>query len=164
MPSLGSRGARDLRAVSRDLQAAAGPRGLRAELRRNIVAAVQPMKKQVQRNAFNIPAKGPDHTGLRVRIMRAVTIKIRFTARTTLVRLWVDPAKMPDGEKKLPVYMEGEKKWNHPVYGPHDSETWVNGQPAHPYFAPAIPAHLPGVNAGVVAAVDTTAAKLSKGI
>lgn len=159
MPSLGARGSRELRGISRELKAA--PSALRTDLRRNIVAAVEPMKKQVQRNAFNIPAKGDRHTGLRVRIMRATTIKTRFTARTTLVRLWVDPSKMPEGQKKLPVYMEGERAWRHPVYG--HKNTWVT-QPSHPYFAPAVPAHLPGVNAGVVAALDKTATRLSKGI
>jgi hypothetical protein len=158
MPSLGSRQLRD---ISRDLKVAASPKGLRGELRRNIAAAVQPMKQQVQRNAFAIPAAGSKQTGLRVAIMRATKIRISLTSRNVLVRLMVDASSMPAGQEQLPALMEGDGvKWRHPVYG--NTETWV-AQASHPYFRPAIPPHLPGVNAGVLAAVDRTAAQLSKG-
>lgn len=159
MPSLG---ARQLREVARDLQVAGSPRGLRYRLRRNIVAAVEPMKKQVQQNAAAIPVRGVKSTGLRAAIARATRVSIKSSSRTrnVLVRLMVDAKRMPAGQQSLPVLMEGERRWRHPVYGKTDS--WVT-QASHPYFAPAIPGHLPGVAAGVEAAVDETARILARG-
>lgn len=157
MPSLG---ARQLREVARDLQVAGSPRGLRYRLRRNIVAAVDPMKKQVQSNALAIPVHGTATTGLRAAIAKATRVSIKSSSRNVLVRLMVDAKRMPAGQQSLPRLMEGERRWRHPVYG--NTNTWVT-QAAHPYFAPAIPEHLPGVAAGVEAAVDETARILAKG-
>jgi len=127
-------------------------------MRRNIVAAVEPMKKQVQSNALAIPSKGHGSTGLRASIAEATKVKVTAGARVSRVRLQVDAAKMPVGQGALPRLMEGERKWRHPVYG----GPWVP-QDAHPYFAKAVAQHLPGVQAGVLKAVDQTAAELSRG-
>jgi hypothetical protein len=160
MPSLGASGSRQLRAIARDLKRAGSPRGVRLKLRRNITAAVQPMKAQVQANARDIPVHGDKSTGLRQQIAKATRVTISAGTRVVRVRLWVNPKKMPEGKGKLPALMEGDgTKWRHPVYG-HD--VWV-AQPSESYFRPAIPPHLPGVTAGVLKALDETEIELSRG-
>lgn len=149
-----------MRQVSRDL--AKAPTKMRSGMRRNVAAAVKPMQLQVQRNAFSIPVRGPRSTGLRVALMRATRIQINGGARMVAVTLMTDGRRMPAGQQTLPRLMEGEKKWRHPVYGPHDSTTWV-AQQSHPYFAPAVPPYLPGVAAGVDAALQATAEALARG-
>jgi hypothetical protein len=154
-----------MRGISRDLRAAAP--AMRRRLRTNITAAMKPMQQEAQRNAFNIPVKGPKSTGLRVAIMRATKIQINTGARVVRVRLKTDGKAMPEGQQSLATLMEGSNglkslKWRHPVYGPHDSKTWV-GQSSHPYFAPAVLHNLPGVDRAVDAALKQTADDLAKG-
>jgi hypothetical protein len=48
------------------------------------------------------------------------------------VGIAINAAKMPDGQKALPLYMEGVKApWRHPLFG--DIENWKSQAP-HPYF------------------------------
>lgn len=130
-------------------------------MRRNIVAAMQPMRASAQDNARSIPAHGPKSTGLRASLAAATKTRVALGARVTRVRLITDGKLMPAGQASLPTLMEGKKRWRHPV--PHgNSNTWVS-QDAHPYMAPAVARHLPTVGRAVAAAVDETAAKLSKG-
>jgi hypothetical protein len=160
-------GARELRQVSRDLARAGSPgRGIRSKLRKEIVKAVEPMKKQVQSNAVSIPVKGTSgSTGLRGQIAKATRVQVKSFGRDTRVTLKVDGKKMPAGKGKLGVYMEGsdgrrKAAWRHPLFG--DREVWVP-QDSHPYFAPAIPPHLAQVNSAVIALCDATSAELLKG-
>lgn len=146
-----------MRGVSRGLRRAPG--ALRGRMRRHIVAAVQPMKQQVQSNALAIPSEGHGHTGLRAGFAAATRVQVRAGARVSVVRLMVDGARMPAGQGVLPD-KEEHGGWRHPVQGHRDR--WVTQQ-NHPFFAKAIPPHLPGVMAGVQAAVSETAAELASG-
>lgn len=156
-----TRGAADLKAIARDLRVAGSPgaRGLQGKLRRNITAAMLPMKQEVQRNAFNIPAKGPGHTGLRVALMKATRIRIAPASRKTAVALIVDGKNMPAGQQSLPVLMEGERNWRHPVFG--DREDW-KPQQSHPFVAPAIPKYTAKAAAAIDHACDEIAAQLTR--
>jgi hypothetical protein len=155
-------GTKELSRVSAKLRAAGSEgKGLRRTMKRNIVAAVKPMQTAVKANALAIPAKGPDHTGLRRAIARATKIRIGTSSRNTMVRLWVNPALMPAGQETLPAHMEGDSsngKWRHPVFG-HASQPWV-GQKSHPYFRPAVAPRIVGVRAAAVAAARETAASI----
>lgn len=160
-------GARELRQVSRDLARAGSPgRGIRSKLRKEIVKAVEPMKKQVQSNVRSIAVKGTSgSTGLRGQIAAATQVQVKTFGRDTRVTLKVNGKKMPAGKGKLGVYMEGSDgrrnaEWRHPVFG--DRENWVP-QDSHPYFAPAIPPHLAEVNSAVIALCDATSAELLRG-
>lgn len=155
-------GVRQMRDVARDLKRAGTPaRGLNAKLRRNINSAVAPMKQEVQRNAFAIPAKGTaGSTGLRVALMRATRIQINTGTRSLGVRLIVDGKRMPAGQEALPMLMEGEKRWRHPVYG--NREVWRD-QASHPFVAPAIPKYTVAAAKGIDAALAETAAELTRG-
>lgn len=152
MPS----GSAQLRQVAADLKAAGSPaRGLRRNLTKNLRAAAQPIKKSAQENARNIPAHGPGHTGLRVAVANATTVRVT-TGRSVLVRVWTNPARMPQGQQALPAKIE-YGNWRHPVFG--EAGTWVS-QDSHPYMAPAAAAHIGGVSAAVLKSVDEVAALL----
>lgn len=133
-------------------------------MRRNITAAMTPMKKAVQANALSIPVHGDVSTGLRVALSKATRIQILGAGANIGVRLIVDGKKMPKGQESLPGYVEGDAKkpWAHPVFGPHNSKTWVT-QPSHPIVAPAIPKTVIAAERGVRAAVEQTAVQLEKG-
>jgi hypothetical protein len=123
----------DLREISKALRAqntAAVTKRFRKELR----YAAAPFVPAVRAAISNIPVKGQSSSGLRSRLSRAVTLLVRVSGKNARVSVLMSTAKMPDGQKALPAYMEGVKSpWRHPVFEDHDSDNWVE-QPAHPYF------------------------------
>jgi hypothetical protein len=152
------RGPSEMRGIARDLRAAGS--AMRRRFRSNVTAAMQPMKQQTQVNARAIPVKGPRSTGLREALAAATRIQINTAARNTRIRLITDGKRMPAGQQALPTLMEGERKWRHPDFG--NRGTWVTQDP-HPFMAPAILRHLPGVDRAVDAALKQTAEQLAKG-
>lgn len=163
MPSLALKGADQLRAVGGSLRKAGSPgRGIRSKMRRNLVAAALPVKVAAQDSALSIPAAGPASTGLRSSIARATQIRIVTGGVNVVVRVWVNPARMPAGQQSLPALMEGLSKWRHPTFS--EDEGWVT-QPAHPYFAPAVElAGLKAAQKAAISAVSETAAEIERGI
>jgi hypothetical protein len=162
MPSLTVRGANQLRAVGADLRRAGAPgRGIRSKMRRNLVAAALPVKLAAQRAALEIPTSGTGHTGLRQALAKATQIRVVTGGKNVVVRVWVNPARMPAGQQSLPGLMEGLGKWRHPVFG---TDTWVD-QASHPYFQHATEvAGIKAAQKAAIAAVQATAAEIERGI
>lgn len=152
-------GGTQLRRVGRGLRTAAGGRVIRKEMRAAIVSSVKPMKTAVQRNARAIPARGPRSTGLRGAIAGATQTSVKASGSTAVVKLWVNPARMPAGQKGLPRLMEGDRKWRHPLFG--NAGHWYS-QPSHRYFAPAVQPRIAGVRVAVMAAVARAAAEIER--
>lgn len=152
-------GGTQLRRIAVKLRAAGTEgQGLRRRMRRNLVASVKPMQDAVRRNALAIPVQGTASTGLRQSIARATQIRIRANGSTAVVRLWVNPDRMPAGQWNLPAYMEGQgRAWRHPVFG---GDTWVT-QASHPFFKPAVAPRLIGVRQACIAAVKETAESIT---
>lgn len=151
-------GASELRVLAKDLKlAGSAGRGIRNDLRRELIVAAKPIEAQVKRNARAIPAVGMyGSTGLRRAIANATRTSIKLFGKDTWIRVLTDGRKMPAGQTTLPAYMEGsdgyrKKAWRHPVYG--NDGLWVD-EASHPYFQPAIPPHLPAVYRAVDIAVD----------
>jgi hypothetical protein len=132
----------DLRAVSIALRHAGDGREIRKQFSRELRNAAAPLVPAVRRSVMAIPVKGvpksasyPEGPGLRARIARATRLQLRLTGRIAGVRIFVDPRRMPMGQKALQNELEGLKRWRHPVFG--DSGVWVQQEP-HPYFFPAL--------------------------
>lgn len=125
----------DLREVSlklRRVNDAALKRRFRTELR----AAAAPFVPAVRSSIASIPVKGTRSTGLRGRLAKAVTLRVRTSGRNAQVSILMSTARMPDGQRALPACMEGTKSpWRHPVFG--DDDKWVT-QESHPYFFPVV--------------------------
>lgn len=158
MPSLAVTGTEQLRAVGRDLRRAGSPaRGIRKKLRRNLVAAAQPIKRDAQANVRAIPVTSGDHTGLRDSIARATRVRVKASSRTALVRVEVNPKKAP-----LAWHLEGDHTvpWRHPLFG--NRNHWYDQRP-HPYFLPAVTKNLPGVTLAAVKAIEETALEIERG-
>jgi hypothetical protein len=99
-----------------------------------------PLLPRVRAAIMNIPSKGtsPYHRppGLRLRIADCVEAWTRINGTQVQVGIAVNGSKMPDGQKALPLYMDGVKTpWRYPVYG--DQSNWAVRAP-HPYFAQAV--------------------------
>jgi hypothetical protein len=83
-------------------------------------------------------------TGLRARIAACAETATWGTGREVNVAVQVNPQRMPEHEKGLPLYMEGvaggrinHARWRHPVFQtPQNPDTWVQ-QPSHPFFGRA---------------------------
>lgn len=126
-----------LTALSRAVKQAGGPemaKSLNAGLRK----AVRPALNAVRQSARSIPAKGPNHTGLRREIAKALTMK----ATGKRVTVYVNPKRMSPGKGSLPSRLDGPAAFRHPVFG--DTDDWVS-QDAHPWFTPVMNSQLPRV-------------------
>ena len=128
---------KDLAEVSRELRKA-GNGTVTKQFRQELRAVAAPFVPAVRSSIAAIPVKGTaGSTGLRQRLSKAVTLRVRTSGKNAQVSILMSTGKMPDGQKSLPAMMEGTKQWQHPVFGPHDSETWTS-QPSHQYFFPVV--------------------------
>lgn len=76
-----------------------------------------------QRAAHSTAKRAPrGGHGLRATIARAIQTKITYAGPRTGVRIRVDTAKLPPGQRKLPRHMD-TGTWQHPVMG--DPDVWV---------------------------------------
>lgn len=141
MPRRTGAGTAQLRAVIAELSrqdSAAVTRKMRAQL----AATARPFAPRVRAAILNIPSGGgvPYHQppGLRARI--AATVQVWASEDGGIVRVGVEinASLMPDGQKALPLYMDGAKpRWRHPLFG--DREHWYQqGNAPHPYFYASI--------------------------
>ena len=127
----------DLRAVSRELHAM-NDRKVKALFRKHLEPAAERFVPRVSAAVMAIPTTGKKHTGLRARIAACAEVASWEPApRQVNVAVVIQPQRMPEHEKGLPLYMEGvvdkarHNRWRHPVYG--NPDVW-RGQPSHPYF------------------------------
>lgn len=77
--------------------------------------------------------------GLRETVARLIQTKITNSGPRQGIRLRLDAAKLPDGQKKLPKRLDGQGRWRHPVFG--NRNVWVD-QHGRPWWAPVISRHL----------------------
>lgn len=121
---------KDLARISRELRRM-DDRELKKRFRQELRAAAAPLVPAVRASIAAIPVKGTSgSTGLRQRLQKATRLQVRTAGRNAMVRIRVDGARMPSGERSLPEMMEGTKRWRHPTYG---HEPWKTQDP-HPYF------------------------------
>lgn len=120
----------DLRTIGRELKAM-DDRKVTDLFKRRLEPVARTFVPLVQASVMAIPTTGTKHTGLRARIAACAQTATWGHGREVNVSVEMNPKKMPPGELSLPLGMEGEKRWRHPVYG--NREEWVT-QPPHPYF------------------------------
>jgi hypothetical protein len=136
----------DLAEVSRKLRKA-GNKGAARQFRTELRAAAAPFVPAVRASIAAIPVKGTSgSTGLRQRLSKAVTLRVRTSGKNAQVSILMSTAKMPSGQRSLPAMMEGTKRWRHPVFGNED--VWVS-QESHPYFFKVVRAGGPAAKAAV---------------
>jgi hypothetical protein len=136
----------DLATVSRKLRKA-GDKEAAKQFRTELRAAAAPFVPAVRASIAAIPVKGTSgSTGLRKRLQKAVTLRVRTSGKNAQVSILMSTAKMPSGQRSLPAMMEGTKRFRHPVFGNEDN--WV-GQQSHPYFFPVMRAGGPAAKVAV---------------
>lgn len=131
----------EVRQLVRDLRELEGGRAITAALRKNLRAAADPIKAQVQANA-----------SWSSRIPSAVAIGTAFSAKRTGVFVRVNSKKAPHAR---PLENSGQAgTFRHPVFG--NTDTWV-AQQARPFFFDQAERNLPQVERAAAAAVDEAA-------
>jgi hypothetical protein len=127
--------------------------------RAELAKAARPFAPTLRAAILNVPVLyGSRRTpGLRTKI--AACVETFATVQGTLVRVGiaVNAQKMPDGEHSLPLMMNGNKPWRHPLFG--DREVWV-AQDSHPYFDEAMAGMGPASQRAVQRALDTISARI----
>ena len=132
-------GADRLRTIARQLrELGEGGREIRRRMTREMRRAGTELVRAERAAVRALPSKGESarrgRPGLRQAIARATQLQVKTAGRNPLVRVWVNPKRLPDGQMMLPPYMEGERgasPWRHPVFG--NSEVWVSQEPK-PWF------------------------------
>jgi hypothetical protein len=161
---VGSQGA-SLRTISRELRAMDDAK-VTGIFKRRLTEAARPFVPAVRASALAIPVKVDGrHTGLRARIAAcAETASWQPGPREVNVAVQIQPKRMPDREKGLPLYMEGvsegrHDRWRHPVFG-RSKDPWVQ-QPAHPYFFRAAGGFGPAAGEAMRRALDDITSQLN---
>lgn len=132
-------------------------------IREQLSVAVAPFGPRVKAAIMNTPSKGtvpwpPEQPGLRARIAGCVEEWAKIEGRVVTAGVEVNSAKMPSGQKSLPLMLEGVKPWRHPVFG--DRDNWV-GQESHPYFYGAMMPFGPASRLAIERALDEITAAIS---
>lgn len=138
------RDAGDLRRLAKDLRGVADGKELRKELTGALRTVLRPVAKQVKAAYLAGPSQGHSSRsfrsrnapGIRASLAKATRVEVRTAGKLAGARLRVDGRKMPPRLGSIPRMYEGggsAGRWRHPVYGPHESEAWVQ-QPSRPTF------------------------------
>lgn len=114
------------------------------ELRKALTKAARPLVPVIRSNIKSMPSQGESRRRgrrpLRTRLSRSLTTQIKFRGRGAGVFVYMNPRKMPDGQKGLPGYFEmlpGKSVLRHKVFG--NEEVWVNQYvPPRGYFTRAL--------------------------
>jgi len=128
---------------------------------RELSKAARPFAPRVRAAIMNTPSAGttpwpPQVPGLRLRIARCVQAWAKIEAGLITVGVEVNAAKMPSGQKSLPLMLEGRKAWRHPVFaqgGDRGEWTWVL-QASHPYFDEGMLGFGPATRKAIDRAID----------
>lgn len=140
-----------LRSVITALRVSGAPDEITREMKRQLLASQRPFAPRVRAAILNTPAHGPKHTGLRVRIAGCVQTWVEIRGDLVSAGVEVNAARMPSGQKSLPLYLDGKKApWRHPLFG-HDP--WYS-QAAHPFFDRAVALYGPASENAVRRAAD----------
>lgn len=130
----------ELRKLVADLKELEGGKKIVSALRRDLKAAADPMKRQVQANA-----------SWSSRIPGAVGVQVRFTAKRVGVSVFVGRKKAPHAR---PIENSGKPgTFKHPLFG---TSTTVR-QAARPFFFGEMAKHMPEVEKAAAKAIDEAA-------
>ena len=140
-------GAERLREISRRLRQLEDGREYRRVMTRELRSAGNTIVRAERAAVRALPSRGLSaargRRSLRQSIARATRMQVRTGGRNPRLKIFVDPAKMPDGQRTVPAYMEGEEApWRHPVFG--NDEKWVS-QEKRPWFWRTADQHMAAV-------------------
>jgi|SRR3954470_5691820 hypothetical protein len=132
----------ELRRLARDLRRAGGRQAINAELRRELLIVGRKGAAAVRASVRATSSQGQSgragRASLRGKIARATEATVRSTGTRPGVKVWVNPGRMPDRERLLPAYYEGDiSPWRHPTFGRRSRGQWATQRP-HPYFWSAL--------------------------
>lgn len=97
------------------------------KIKKSIRERTKPTIVKVKAAILKLPTEGRQHTGLRKRVARGVTLKINRGVSSVRI---VTTVRNSD-EAAIPRGLDTPKGWRHPVFG--DREDWVQ-QPGHDEF------------------------------
>lgn len=89
--------------------------------------------------------------GLRSYVASAIKAKVSYSGYKLGARITVDPAALPQSQRKLPRALNSPRGWRHPTWGHRDR--WVS-QTGEPYFDRPIERHATRVRVRVGKVID----------
>jgi hypothetical protein len=157
-------GDEELRRVAATLRRLSDGQGLNRQLRAELEDVGRQGAASVRQSIRRIPSKGQSgragRRSLRSKMAAATEYKVRTTRRPGVI-VWVNPRRMPPGERNLPGYMEGARpfhRWRKPTFG---HSPWMQQRP-HPYFDRGIRPVQPMLQRAGERVVDRIAEQIEK--
>lgn len=149
----GLRGGKDLRRISKELRRVGDGKEIKKRFSKELRVVAKPLVPVVRRSIRDIPStRAYSAAGLRGRLSRATKLEVKTSGRSAGVAIRVSGRKMPEGQGRLPAYVEGtRKRWRHPVFG--NREVYAQ-QPAQPYFFKAVRVAGPRSRAAISKVID----------
>ena len=148
---------RELTTLALLLRQTADGKRMLARLRRELRREAAPAVEAARRAALSLPSKRVNAARGRVSLRAALAkaTRSRLTLGKTRAGLVIEVSQraMPEGMKSLPVYVEGLRRWRHPVYG---QDVWVRQDPM-PFFYDAVRPYenrLPDAGRRIIAEVE----------
>ena len=120
-----------------------------ANLRR--VSRAQAAGKVARRSRSTRP------TGLRAAVARGVKSRVQWSGIKYGARIYIDASSLPQSQRKLPRYLDGQGRWRHPTWAHRDR--WVT-QTGSPYFKVTIKPHEKRLRDAVRSTINNTLRKL----
>lgn len=159
------KGAEDFARVSRDLRKA-GRGDLRKQMNKQIRAEARPTVAALKSAVLSVetevpgakrPARGARSTNLRVRIARAIQVKLTTSGWRSGVRIRVDGTKLGE-QRALPKALDSPRGWKHPVFG--DRNVWV-AQRGEPWWGVTIEPRVPGMRRRMQDVIERVARQIA---
>lgn len=154
---------KSLQDLSRRLMAEADGKKLRRDLGKELKRAAIPIVTHAKSNVMSMPSSGGGAAGapLRATIARQVKTQVRWSGRSTGVRIRVGRSKMPRGFKNAPKRLNSARGWRHPVFG--DTDRWVTQQGRPSWFHEATRGHRTEVRKAIQRAMKAAADRVARG-
>ena len=165
MADLNVSGQRELRDLARALRAQEDGQARRKQLVKELRGAARPLVPAIRTAIKSLPSQGESkrrgRRPLKRSLSSSVTISVRLTGRSAGVSVFMNPRKLPDGQKSLAMYMEGVPGYlllRHPLFG--DREHWF-AQGSHAgYFTRSIAGAEQAAAHRVAGVIETTAREI----
>lgn len=156
---------RMLKPIVTDVQSAAkavkvkgsGGRGSRSRARFHDAADLRRISKAQAAGKVARRRRSSRPTGLRASVARGVKSRVQWSGFKYGVRIYVDTSSLPQSQRKLPRYLDGQGRWRHPVWGHRDR--WVD-QSGQDYFRSTIKPHEKRLRDATRATVEQALRKL----
>ena len=155
-----SHGANGLAALGKAMRAEEDGKALRKDLTKELKTIIAPIVSEARGAATGMPSAGLEHDGepLRAAIARRIVGEVRFSGKSTGIRIRAKRKGMPRGFEHAPKRTNARGGWRRPVYG--NKEVWVTQIGTPDWFDDVMRDQRPDARTKCLAAMESMARRI----